>query len=96
MLITLVKKHIIHETQSESCSSVTFNSLDDALKSFYQYMSNYIADTTVEKFDITILNGGLIPVKTEHYERYYEPEPEPEVEDPNPEWDAHVPGENNA
>ena len=95
-MLTLVRKHKIHASGAEACTSSTYETLDNALKSFYQYMSNYIADTTVEKFDITILNGELNPIKTEHYERYYEPEPEPEVEDPNPEWDSHVPGENNA
>lgn len=74
-MIILVKKHKIHESGAESQTSENYTDLDAALKKFYQYSSNYIADTTIERFDITLLDTNLVPIKTEHYARVY-----PEVE----------------
>lgn len=70
-MFTLVKKT---KTTGEFSKSETFNSYDDCLKKFYEYLSNNVADSSVNKFDITILNGDLIPVKTEHYIREVEAE----------------------
>lgn len=66
MLYTLVKKA---KTEGEFATSKTFTDYDSALKEFYQLLSNNIADTSVKRFDITILNGDLIPCKTEHFIR---------------------------
>ena len=66
MLYTLVRKT---KTEGEFAKSETFNNYDDALKAFYQYLANNIADASVKRFDITILNGDLIPCKTEHFSR---------------------------
>ena len=66
MLYTLVRKTV---TEGSFAKSETFNNYDDALKTFYQYLSNNIADTNVKRFDITILNWDLIPCKTEHFSR---------------------------
>lgn len=69
MIYTLVRKTV---TTGEFAKSETFNDFDSALKSFYQHLSNNIADTTVKRFDITILNDNLISCKTEHYSREVE------------------------
>lgn len=68
----LVRKNKIHETGAESASSKTFTDYDAALAEFYQHLSNNAADQSVERFDITILNGDCIPCKTEHFARRYE------------------------
>lgn len=78
----LVKKNKIHTTGAESASSKTYTEYDAALKDFYQNLSNNIADESVERFDICILNGDCIPCKTEHFSREYpaeNAEPEPEL-----------------
>ena len=71
-MYTLVRKT---RTEGEFAKSETFNNYDECLKKFYEYLSNNAADSTVVKFDITILNGDLIPCKTEHYTRVVEVEP---------------------
>ena len=68
-MFTLVKKHT---TEAETSSSKKFHSFDEALKKFYQYMSNYVADESVKECHITILNDQLIPCKTEHFTRVTE------------------------
>lgn len=73
-MFILVKKNLIHETKAESFSAKQYNSMDDALKDFYMHLSNNIADSSVEKFEITILNESLAPCKTERYTRTYETE----------------------
>lgn len=74
MLFTLVRKNRIHETGAESSTSERCSTYDEALKKFYSYLSANVADTAVERFDITILNSDLVPCKTEHYTRDYEEE----------------------
>ena len=66
MLYTLVRKT---RTEGEFSKAESFNDYDAALKAFYQYLSNNVADNTVNEFDITILNGSLLPCKYEHFER---------------------------
>lgn len=68
----LVKKNKIHTTDAEAASSKTYTEYDAALKDFYMYLSNNVADESVERFDIAILNGDCIPCKTEHFARQYE------------------------
>lgn len=73
-MYTLVRKT---KTEGEFAKSETFVNYEDCLKKFYEYLSNNVADTNVVKFDITILNGDLIPCKTEHFIReVVQPEPE--------------------
>lgn len=72
----LVKKNKIHSTAAESASSKTYADYDAALKDFYTNLSNNVADETVERFDICILNGDCIPCKTEHFKREYSAENE--------------------
>lgn len=69
MLYTLVRKTV---TEGEFAKSETFTDYDKCLKAFYQYLSNNVADESVRRFDITILNGDLIPCKTEHFVREVE------------------------
>lgn len=69
MLFTLVRKSRIHETGAEASTSERCSTYDEALKKFYQYLAANVADTSVERFDITILNGDLIPCKSEHFVR---------------------------
>lgn len=66
MIFTLVRKTV---TEGAFAKSETFNDFDSALKAFYQYLANNIADENVKRFDITILNSDLIPCKTEHFVR---------------------------
>lgn len=65
-MYTLVRKTV---TEGSFAKSETFNDYDSALKQFYQYLANNIADNSVKRFDIVILNGDLIPCKTEHFTR---------------------------
>lgn len=71
-MYTLVRKNKIHSTQAESSTSERFTDYEKALKAFYQYLSNNVADESVEQFDVTILDSDLIPCKTEHFKRKYE------------------------
>lgn len=66
MLYTLVRKA---KTTGEFSKSEPFNDYDSALSKFFEYLHNNVDDTSVKKFDITILNGDLIPCKTEHFVR---------------------------
>lgn len=68
-MFTLVRKT---KTEGEFAKSETFTNYEDCLKKFYEYLSNNVADTSVKKFDITILNSDLIPCKTEHFVREVE------------------------
>ena len=43
--------------------------MDKALVKFFQYLSNYAADTSVICADVVLLNDSLIPCKSEHYVR---------------------------
>lgn len=74
MLFTLVRKNRIHETGAESSTSERCATYDEALKKFYQYLAANVADTSVERLDITILNSALVPCKVEHYSRTYDEE----------------------
>lgn len=67
MLYTLVRK--TKTDGGEFSKSETFSSLADAIPKFFLYLSNNSDDKTVKRFDITILNGDLIPCKTEHFIR---------------------------
>lgn len=71
MIYTVVRKT---KTEGEFAKSETFSKYDDALKQFYQLLSNNIADESVKRFDITILSNDLIPLKTEHFVREQETE----------------------
>lgn len=73
-MFVIVKKNRIHETGAESATSKTYTDYDVALRDFYSYLSANVADQSVERFDIVILNGTLVPCKTEHYERKYDTE----------------------
>lgn len=75
-MYTLVRKT---RTEGEFAKSETFKSYEECLKKFYEYLSNNVADSSVVRFDIVILNGDLIPCKTEHFVREV-PEPETEEE----------------
>lgn len=77
-MFVLIKKNRIHTTGAESASSKNFTDYESALREFYQNLSNNVADASVERFDITILNGDLIPCKAEHFVREY---PEEAVEE---------------
>ena len=77
-MFVLVRKNRIHTTGAESASSKTFAEYEPALTEFYQHLANNVADNSVERFDITILNGDLIPCKAEHFVREY---PEEAVEE---------------
>lgn len=66
MIYTLVRKTV---TEGAFAKSETFDSFDAALAKFYEYLHNNVADSNVKRFDITILNGDLIPCKTEHFVR---------------------------
>ncbi|MCQ2317076.1 MAG: hypothetical protein MJZ85_10430 [Bacteroidales bacterium] len=70
-MFVIVKKNCIHESGAESASSKTYTDYNIALRDFYSHLSANVADQSVERFDITILNDTLIPCKTEHYERNY-------------------------
>ena len=70
-MFIVVKKNRIHESGAESATSKTYTDYDIALRDFYSNLSANVADMTVERFDITILNDTLIPCKTEHFERKY-------------------------
>ena len=78
-MYVLVKKNLIHDTKAESANSKTYTEYDKALADFYSYLNANVADQSVERFDITILNGDLIPCKTEHFAREYA-EPEMDAE----------------
>ena len=75
----LVRKNKIHATGAESATSKTYTEYDSALKDFYQILSNNVADESVDRLDITILNGDCIPCKTEHFARQYHEEAEAEL-----------------
>lgn len=67
-MITLVKHHITEAGESRATTE-SHDDMNRATKAFYQYLSNYAADTTVIRADVVLLNGSLIPCKQEHFVR---------------------------
>lgn len=70
-MITLIKHHAVEAVTSNAVTE-SFETMDKALVKYYQYLSNYAADTSVLRADVVLLNESLIPCKSEHYQREIE------------------------
>lgn len=68
-------KHVV--TTGEFATSKTFTDYNKALEEFYEILKNNIADVTVKRVDVVILNDSLVPCKSEHYSREVEQVEEP-------------------